>query len=186
MVKEFDRLPQGEVRVAFETAPDLGQGKETTLEYSIKIAASLARQSFRDGRPFRMWPMGQQEFFPTWHAVLEHLARLRSGPDESVSRMLERRDRAGVGVVVVSAADSNTLTLLTNGRGANGVVAVVLEGFGEDDDANAARTLTRSGVQVVQCRPGQLEATLNSLGAALTVAGSGPETVAGPVHAQGR
>ena len=177
MVKEFDQLPQGEVTVAFETALDLGDGKDTTLEYSIKIAASLARRAFRDGRPFRMWPRGRDEFFPTWHAVLEHLAGLETGPEAWVAQMLGRRDWPGVGVVVASAADSETLALLAgNSSSFGGLVAVVLEEFGENEDPDAARGLARSGLDVVSCRPGQLEAALASLDSAMGVAGAEPGT----------
>ena len=55
MVKEFDRTPQGEVRLAFNPGFESGEGRDTTLEYAVKIAASVARRCFLDGRPFRMW-----------------------------------------------------------------------------------------------------------------------------------
>ena len=73
MVKEFDQTPRGgEVRMALNPGVNLGWGRETTLEYAIKIAASLARYSFNEGRQFRMWPGGVGADLTTWHNVLEH------------------------------------------------------------------------------------------------------------------
>ena len=43
MVKEFDRTPQGEVRLAFNPGFESGEGRDTTLEYAVKIAAGVAR-----------------------------------------------------------------------------------------------------------------------------------------------
>lgn len=50
MIKEFEQARQGSVSVAFEARRDFGVGRETTLEYSIKIAASLAKLCADSGR----------------------------------------------------------------------------------------------------------------------------------------
>ena len=52
--------------MAFNPEIDVGQGRDTTLEYAIKIAASVARRSFLDGRPFRMWPAARDGGVDTW------------------------------------------------------------------------------------------------------------------------
>ena len=52
MVKEFDGAPQSEVLLAFNPGIDIGDGRESTLEYSVKIAASVARWCFTTGQTF--------------------------------------------------------------------------------------------------------------------------------------
>ncbi|HLB28082.1 MAG TPA: DUF58 domain-containing protein, partial [Dehalococcoidales bacterium] len=39
MIKEFEQAGQGSLIVAIDTSRDFGEGRETTLEYSVKIAA---------------------------------------------------------------------------------------------------------------------------------------------------
>ena len=50
VVKQFEEASQGSVAVAFEVKQDWGEGKETTVEYSVKIAASLAKHCGDVGR----------------------------------------------------------------------------------------------------------------------------------------
>ena len=168
MVKEFDRTPQGEVRLAFNPGFESGNGRDTTLEYAVKIAAGVARRCFLDGRPFRMWPTGPEGGPTTWHGVLEHLARLESRTDDSIPQLLSHRGLPGVSVMVVSAGDRNTLTSLQQQPFRAGhMVAVLLEGFGPREDeeaADAAEALGRMGMTVVPCRIGELRDALESVG----------------------
>ena len=168
MVKEFDRTPQGEVRLAFNPGFELGEGRDTTLEYAVKIAASVARRCFLDGRPFRMWPPGPEGSPTTWHGVLEHLAQLESDPDDSIPQLLSHRGLPGVSVMVVSAEDRDTLASLERQPFRAGhMVAVLQEGFGprEDEEAtDAAEALGRMGMSVVPCRLGDLRNALGSVG----------------------
>ena len=76
MVKEFDEVPRGDVCLTFNPGWVHGESRDNTLEYSVKIAASLAHWCFQGGRPFRMWPPGDEPKLSTWHAVLEYLARV--------------------------------------------------------------------------------------------------------------
>ena len=46
MVKQYDKSPENQVTLAFDATKTFGEGKDTTLEYSIKLAASVSR----DGR----------------------------------------------------------------------------------------------------------------------------------------
>ena len=173
MVKEFDQTPQGEVRLAFNPGVDLGEGRENTLEYAIKIAASLARRSLLDGRPFRMFPAGPSGTTASWHGVLEHLARLKSGPDAAIEELLGHRSATGVSVIVVSAADGETLDKFRreNVLGRR-MVAVILEGFGQREEPRAGESLSRQGVSVVSCKVGRLPDALAALGKAMSLRGA--------------
>jgi uncharacterized protein (DUF58 family) len=170
MVKEFDRLPQGDVSFAFNPSIGLGEGKDTTLEYSIKIAASLARDCFLSGRPYRMWPgAGDDGTFSDWHAVLDYLARLRPSEDAALQDSLAHVSRDGAVVVALSAADEQGVSLLARQhRSTSRPIAVLLEGFGAGEDPNAFDLLLQAGWQTVRCGPGDIANALNDLGTTIT------------------
>ena len=129
MVKEFDEAPQGAVGFAFNPGFLLGKGRNTTLEYSIKIAAGLARWCFQEGKPFRMWPSGKQHSAQNFQGVLEHLARIEVHTDHAI-RALVSHGGSGTAIAVVSAADAETLQVLQASRVGTGCATVVLlEGF---------------------------------------------------------
>ena len=174
MVSEFDQTPQGEVRLGFNPAIDLGEGRDTTLEYAIKIAAGLADRCRRDGRPFRMWPRpAASEALPSWHETLEHLARLRPDPHPSIEEFLGHRTAPGVSVLVISAADKESVGLVARGRALGGAGAVVLlEGFDAAEDPGAAAALARTGVPVVRCERGRLHEGLDAMGRTISSTGS--------------
>ena len=170
MVKEYDEIPQGEVHVAFNPGCVLGQGRDTTLEYSIKIAASLAHRCFQVGRPFRMWPSCEERAFSTWHSVLEYLTRLDSCTETAAQPRPDNLNPSGSSVVVVSAADRPTLQLLRQRRSLSRTVVVLLEGFGPGEDPNANQMLLGTATVVVRCSIGGLPDALGSLCRAMTPA----------------
>ena len=167
MVKEFDRTPQGEVRLAFNPEIEAGDGRDTTLEYGVKIAASVAHRCYGDGRPFRMWPAGDGDGLSTWHGVLEHLARLRQGPSDAVAELMSRGGGQGLSILVVSASDTETLLAVSDGPAVHQSIAVLLEGFDAEETDGAAALLERGGFSVVRCRPGELPQAIETLSAAM-------------------
>ena len=173
MVREFDQTPEGEVRLGFNPSIDLGEGRDNTQEYAVKIAASLANRCLRDGRPFRMWPgPGGSAARPSWHELLEHLARLQPHPQPSIEDFLSHRAAPGAPVLVLSAADRESLDLLVRGRTLIGVRAVVLlEGFDTREDPGIAAALAKTGVPVVRCRKGHLTEALAAVGRSVSAAG---------------
>lgn len=144
------------------------QGRDTTFEYGIKVAASLARRAFNEGRSFRMWPSAQPGPFPNLRSVLEYLARLNAGSSYPDHSMLGRRDHSTTSIFIVSAADKEMVAEISAKRGLLPyVTALVLEGFAvsEEDPATAGR-LADAGASVVVCRPGDLANALATLGKA--------------------
>lgn len=168
MVREYDRTPQGEVRMAFNPAIDLGRGRENTLEYAIKIAASVAYRCFRDGRPCRIWPSPKATTgLPAWHELLEYLARLEAAPSPAVGELLSQRAGPGAAVFVVSAADRGTISMLRNRRTPSRATTVVLlQGFAPGEDRDAAAQLSQAGAQVLVCEAGRLSESLAAIGRA--------------------
>ena len=178
MAKEFDRIPQGEVRLAFNEEPDLGSGRDTTLEYAIKIAAATARRCFLDGRPFRMWSHEREEIFSNWHSVLQHLALLPSGVQGSIGGFLSRQSGPGLSLVIISAADKQTLALLGEWRQhSREIVVVLLHGFDPSEDPNASDELLKMGLPVVPCGIGDLQPTLDFLSKTMSTAGPPARTL---------
>ncbi len=156
MVKQFDQTPRVELRMAFNPGVNLGTGRETTLEYAIKIAASLARYAFNDGRPFRMWPGGTKTDLTNWHNVLEHLARIQAEPQPSVSELLSYRDPKGISIMAISAADQAALQQLLGVQYPQDIVVVMMEGFDSREDMQARHELSNHGLTVVLCRVNEL------------------------------
>src|SRR3989338_75669 len=76
MLKEFEQAGKRSVAVAFETKDDLGKGRETTLEYSVRIAASLSRLCFNSGRSLDILAGATPLPGAGWHDAMDFLARL--------------------------------------------------------------------------------------------------------------
>ena len=173
MVKEFDRIPQGEVRLAFNGEMDLGAGRASTLEYAIKIAASVARRCFLEGRPFQMWPRTQERPLSAWRLVLEHLARLPAGSPASIAEFLDHRTSPGISVLIVSAADRESLAELMERRSPSpNMTVVLLQGFGPGESPYATEKLSKMGISVLPCGKDNLRATLDSLGRRMSTSGA--------------
>ena len=159
--------------MALNPGVNFGQGRDTTLEYAIKIAASLARFSFSDGRPFGMWPGGTEAKLTTWHSVLEHLARIRAEPQPSVGELLSAKGPQWISVIAVSAADGDTIRRLGQLQSPGGnIVVVMMEGFDSREDLGARDKLTNLGLKVVPCKVNELSTALAALGQALETKGA--------------
>ena len=176
MVKEFDDAPRSDVYLAFNPAMGGGDDRENPLEYSIRIAASLARLCFQEGRAFRMSPSPWDGPAPSWRDLLEYLARLEPGEPSSLWDALDNANPAVTTLMVVSAADKDALGLLAGrlqGRGPS--LTILLEGFGESEDCSSAAGRLAGGTAVVRCRKGELKETLESLTTALRPAAPLPD-----------
>ena len=77
MIKEFEQANQGSIAITFETGQDFGEGRETTLEYSIKIAASLAKLSADSGRSIDIIAGETPQRQAGWREAMDYLAQLK-------------------------------------------------------------------------------------------------------------
>ena len=167
MVKEYDRGPESQVALFFSTRQSYGTGKETTLEYSIKLAASIAKAGFRGGISFRMAPPGAGTLFPGWRAVLEYLARLEEGQGPSPTQGLASLAGVGQVLAIVSAADEEALEAVSRLPTGSLASVVVLRGFDpQAESAGAMAVLKGIGVPVVTCAPGGVQKALDELAGA--------------------
>ncbi len=188
MVKEFERSGQASLAVAFDASHEFGTGRETTLEYSIKIAASLARLCADSDRRLDIIAGGTVLYDADWRTAMDYLARLEvaetpagtaaSAGLPSVSTVLrEAGDRFTV--VIAPAAGLSTgsggghipalLRLVGEGWG----VMVVLEGFAPDEEAEKASR--GNGMEIVRCTRGDLVGAIERLGGFLNSGGASSE-----------
>ena len=162
MVKEHDRSPETQVTVAFDATKSFGVGKETTLEYSIKLAASIARACFLQGAPFSMTP-GPKEL-PSWSAVLGYLALLRYGQAPALPDALTAGIGSGRLIAIVPLADGPSIKALSRVPPSMVAAVVILRGFDPDQERSSdLDALEQVGVPLVNCAPGDISRTLESL-----------------------
>ena len=129
MVREFDASPRNQVTVLFDAVTSFGAGKETTLEYSIKLAASIAQACFQQGVSFRMTPPGPAVAFPHWQAVLTYLARLRPTEVHGAGALQGLHGRV---VAILAAADPTAPGLLARIPTGRLAAVIALQGFRPD------------------------------------------------------
>lgn len=98
IVKQFERnvLQEATIVIDLKKEHDIGVEKETTLEYSVKIAGSIAKYLLNEGTLVQMMgylrtamtlPFGKGESH--LHKMLEYLAKVRSDGKFSLSQTLE-------------------------------------------------------------------------------------------------
>ena len=167
MVKESEDTQENTLAIAFDSSSDLGEGRETVLEYSIKLAASIAAYVVQNGARVQVLTGRLPGLEMPWTALLKELALLESGQGPGLSTLMKYLPDAARVLALVSETDHQGIEAL-RGRSAQGpdLAVVVLEGFGSLDAQRAgiaAETLRRAGVQVVGCRPGGLLETLRTL-----------------------
>jgi uncharacterized protein (DUF58 family) len=163
MLKEFEQASQGSVTVVFETGHDFGTGRETTLEYSIKIAASLARLCADSGHKIDIHAGETPLRQAGWQEAMDYLAHLEAGGKTS---LVEQVETGQVVVAIVPAMETQLIPALSLlASRVKGFVMVILEGFVPDEmpDLLASR-LKGSGVEVIRCSRGDLEAAIRKLG----------------------
>ncbi|MCK5319392.1 MAG: DUF58 domain-containing protein, partial [Anaerolineales bacterium] len=100
MLKEFEQAGKGSVAVIFPTRLDFGTGRETTLEYSIRIAASLAKLAEDSGRNIDIIAGKNQLRNASWQEAMDYLARLQVDGKAGLSELTAVAQPGQVVVVV--------------------------------------------------------------------------------------
>ena len=177
MVKELEDPADRTLYLVFDATNSWGEGKETTLEYGIKIMASLVNYAQRNQIPVELLGGGigsRQQFhlgLETHHPLaerpqlLKELALVNQGDGATLAESLARLPLGATALVAVSAADHAAIEALSRAPTMlNTLVVVFLEGFGESEVKGVSLRKPRSTrTQVVYCRPGQLEEAIRSL-----------------------
>lgn len=98
IVKQFERNAVQEVTILLDLKKghDIGAGKETTLEYAVKIAGSVARHLLNSGALVQMVAYGEEAMMLPFgkgeahmYMILEYLARVRAESSFSLSQTLD-------------------------------------------------------------------------------------------------
>ncbi len=173
MIKEFEQISRGSISVLFAADKDTGTGRETTLEYSIKIAASLSRLCAETGRNINIRTGG--EYLPNagWQSSMDFLARLQveEETDDEGFPVMSAAGRTVIAVIPsMETRLSAVLPELANYAG--DLKVVLLEGFGEDETPEEIRaSLSRNNIEFYRCSPGNLEEVIKGLGGSPVNAG---------------
>ncbi|MFC2070121.1 DUF58 domain-containing protein [Chloroflexota bacterium] len=174
MIKEFEQSSRGSVAVIFETGQDFGEGRETTLEYSIKIAASLAKLCTDTGCGIDIQGGEESLHNAGWQRAMGFLAHLEVKEDSTPAEfaVIPEPGQAVIAVIpAVMTGLSSALLRLVNRAGKLSVV--LLEGF--DDEEAPDRVLARLGrtdLNVYRCSRGNIEEVIDRLGRSLLYAAS--------------
>ena len=170
MVKEFEDTQENTLVIAFDSSRDVGQGQESTLEYSIKLAASVAGYMVNRGQSVRVATGRLPGQDIPWNLLLKELALLESGPGPSLPALVETLPPGARVLALVSEADAQGLETLSRRAGQiSGLAVVALEAFGNGmadetpGSGDGIDALRRAGVPIVRCHPGELLQTLRSL-----------------------
>ncbi len=173
MVKEFEDPRDQTLHLLFDATRVWGAGRETTLEYAIKVVASVADYARRRRVPVQVWGGdlqgaacgGPATDGRQWTELLQGLALVASGDGTSLSAHLGHLTPGASALVVVSRGDQQSVRSLgLYGPSLQHLAVVALEEFGEpapEDDLMDSLELAR--ISVARCRPGQLLLLLQAL-----------------------
>ncbi len=179
MLKEFEQASKGSVAVIFPTRLDFGTGRETTLEYSIRIAASLAKLAEDSGRNIDIIAGKNQLRNASWQEAMDYLARLQVDGKAGLSELTAVAQPGQVVVVVAPAMEMELVPTLSQlSEQVPRTVVVLLEGFAPDEIPGGFLSgLNRVNFEIIRCSRGNLATTIERLGNSLSVAGELPTSV---------
>ncbi|MFQ5876039.1 MAG: DUF58 domain-containing protein, partial [Dehalococcoidia bacterium] len=173
MLKEFEEASRGSVAVAFETRRQLGTGRETTLEYSIKIAASLARLCADSGRGIDILAGETPLQNAGWREAMDYLAGLEVGGEATLAQLTASTEPGRAILAIVPAVETDLVAVLGPlSRRTGRLVVVLLEGFAPGEIPHELLSRLKGGnLDIVRCPQGDLEAAIEKLGSSLCSAG---------------
>jgi len=165
MLKEFEQARQGSVTVVFDNGQDYGKGRETTLEYSIKIAASLARLCADSGRSIDILVGEKPRRGAGWPEAMEFLAHLETTGKSCLAGMVDLAEKHQPAVVIIPAVATEFIPVLSRlASQMAGTVVVLLEGFVSGEKVGEfSHGLSADNLEIINCSPGDLEAALQKL-----------------------
>ena len=177
MVKELEDPVDETVYLVFDATHVFGEGRETTLEYGIKVLASVADYAYRNHVPVRVvggrcGTAGVSQYWNNstrsrraWRRLLGELAL--AAPEEGLNLIesLIHLPPGASALVAASPSDHPAMQAIARlSSTLRRLVVVSLEGFGDPEAEDRGLNLLR-GVKapVVNCRQGRLREALNIL-----------------------
>ena len=152
--------------VAFETAREWGVGKETTVEYAIKIAASLARHSGGAGRSIGILAGQAPLLEASLIEAMDYLAGLPVGEGASLDELTAAPEAGRTLVAIVTARDTGLIPILQRlAERERRLVVVLTEGFASGEmPGEFVSRLGGGSIDLVRCSRGDLGAAVAALG----------------------
>lgn len=135
IVKEFEQVISSPITILLdlERASLAGAGKQTTLEYSIKLAASVAFYATRVGHPVHLVGRSPSLSFSQmalpWPEILDLLARAQADGDTPLADLLDQLPANATLFVPVPRPDAQILECLLELRRHRMLVTAVLFDF---------------------------------------------------------
>ena len=177
MVREFEDPQDHTLHLLFDATQNWGEGPDASLEYSIKLVASVANYARLHRVPVQVWggapgteldagqPVAGPSVENNWERLLRALALVEPGQGPSLPQSLGRLPAGSSALVVFSTGDRQSARALSvAGLNMNRLVVVALQGFGEPDSCDDLLDELACAVgQLIRCRPGQLPQVLNQL-----------------------
>ena len=164
-VKEMQDTTERTLAVVFDVRQDIGHGRETTLEYSIKLAASIGLHAFRSGESIHLAAGRLVGQWVEAEPFLRELALLEPSDSPSLASLIGTVPGNSPAIAIVSATDGEGIRALRySHHRPYSLAAVVLEGFGDvDQPIGAVDLLREAGVPTVVCRRGNLSEAIGAL-----------------------
>jgi uncharacterized protein (DUF58 family) len=178
MVKEFEDPADCTLYLVFDATHVWGEGKETTLEYGIKVVASVADYAARHQIPVRVMggglhgtesgprEIGAPRAAFSGPSLLENLALVTPGDGLGLSETLAQLPPGSSALVAVSGDDATGVqAILHAAPKLHRLVVVAFEEFGEPrTDGEALKSLRLARIPVARCAKGNLADALQALG----------------------
>lgn len=167
IVKEFEDSQENALVVLFDSTQNAGQGRETLLEYSIKLTASVAGYVLEQGGQVTVQSAGLPGHELPWAVLLRELATLECGQGPSIQELAQSVPSGSRMLALVAETDIRGIeTLCNRASHMSRLTVVVLQGFQESSPVNVSPDIEKlylAGASVVHCCPGELQETLRAL-----------------------
>lgn len=135
IVKEFEQVISTPITILLDLQAEnlVGVGKHTTLEYAVKLAASVAKYATSVGHPVYLLADSKSQTFAQnalpWTEILDVLARVVAGGDTPLADLLDEIPPSATLFVPVVRPDEATLQKLMELRRRRLLVTAVLFDF---------------------------------------------------------
>ena len=169
-IKEFEEARERSLVIAFDAGRAQQEGdlpkSEENLEHAVKIAASVGNFLGRSGIAVRVMAGRLDVETSDRRHLLEELALLERVSETSLASLLRNVDPWSSVLAIVEDTDAEGVETLAHlGWNPRQVIAVVLQTYESGSGPGiASKRLGEAGVEVVQCRQGDVASALAALG----------------------